>query len=32
MSTVERRRMLVSPVWLQATILTFVVGFAILGY
>src|SRR6266852_2556213 len=32
MSTVERRRMVVSPVWLQATILTFVVGFAILGY
>src|SRR6516225_7996072 len=32
MSTVERRRMVVSPLWLQATVLTFVVGFAILGY
>lgn len=32
MSTVERRRMVISPRWLQALILTFVCGFAVLGY
>jgi nitric oxide reductase subunit B len=32
MSTGPRRPMEVSPLWLQAMLLTFVVGFAILGY
>jgi nitric oxide reductase subunit B len=32
MSAADRRPMVVSPRWLQATILTFVVGFGILGY
>jgi nitric oxide reductase subunit B len=28
----QRRRMVISPLWLQGVVLTFVVGFAILGY
>lgn len=32
MTTAERRPMVISPRWLQGLILTFVVGFAILGY
>src|SRR6202007_2323561 len=32
MSNGSRRAMDVSPLWLQAMLLTFVVGFAILGY
>jgi nitric oxide reductase subunit B len=32
MSTVERRQMVISPLWLQGVILTFVFGFAVLGY
>ncbi len=32
MSTVERRPMVISPRWLQGVILTFVFGFAVLGY
>ena len=32
MSNGPRRPMDVSPLWLQAMLLTFVIGFAILGY
>ena len=32
MSTTSRAAMSVSPLWLQASILTFLVGFAVLGY
>lgn len=32
MSTASRSPMAVSPVWLQASLLTFLVGFAVLGY
>ena len=32
MSNESRRPMDLSPLWLQALLLTFVVGFAILGY
>ena len=32
MSNGSRRPMDVSPLWMQAMLLTFVVGFAILGY
>ena len=32
MSNGSRRPMVVSPLWLQGMLLTFVVGFAILGY
>ena len=32
MSTMNRRPMSVSPLWLQAAILTLIFGFAILGY
>src|SRR5271166_3899450 len=31
-STVQRRQMVISPLWLQGVILTFVFGFAVLGY
>lgn len=32
MSSTSRRGMVISPLWLQGVVLTFVVGFAILGY
>src|SRR6187200_3060372 len=32
MSNAPRRSMIVSPVWMQGMLLTFVIGFAILGY
>src|SRR5262245_52245017 len=32
MSDLKRLQMVVSPLWLQAVIVTFLVGFAILGY
>src|SRR5579885_2137438 len=32
MANVERRGMVISPLWLQGVILTFVFGFAVLGY
>jgi nitric oxide reductase subunit B len=32
MATAQRRPMVISPLWLQAVILTFLFGFAVLGY
>ena len=32
MTTGPRRPMVISPLWLQAVVLTFVFGFAVLGY